>query len=75
MMERYLDAVGDYVQVVQNNDDFGSQTGLLVSPEIYRKFFKPRHARINAVSYTHLHVISRGIECRQLLSAHSSSQY
>lgn len=47
MMERYLDAVGDYVQVVQNNDDFGSQTGLLVSPEIYRKFFKPRHARIN----------------------------
>ena len=47
MMERYLDAVGDYVQVVQNNDDFGSQTGLLVSPDIYRKFFKPRHARIN----------------------------
>lgn len=47
MMERYLDAVGDYVQVVQNNDDFGSQRGMLLSPDLYRKFFKPRHARIN----------------------------
>lgn len=46
MMERYLDAVGDYVQIVQNNDDFGSQESLLISPEIYRKFFKPRHAKI-----------------------------
>lgn len=47
MMERYLDAVGDYVQVVQNNDDFGSQISMLLAPEIYRKLFKPRHARIN----------------------------
>ena len=47
MMERYLDAVGDYVQVVQNNDDFGSQRGMLLSPDLYREFFKPRHARIN----------------------------
>lgn len=47
MMEKYLDAVGDYVQIVQNNDDFGSQRGLLLSPDTYRKFFKPRHARIN----------------------------
>lgn len=47
MMDKYLDAVGDYVQVVQNNDDFGSQRGMLLSPDLYRKFFKPRHARIN----------------------------
>ncbi len=47
MMERYLDAVGDYVQIVQNNDDFGSQTGMMISPELYRKYFKPRHAKIN----------------------------
>ena len=47
MMERYLDAVGDYVHVVQNNDDFGSQQSLLISPEIYQKFFKPRHAKMN----------------------------
>ena len=47
MMERYLDAVGDYVDVVQNNDDFGQQRGMLISPDMYRKLFKPRHARIN----------------------------
>ena len=45
MMERYLDAVGDYVTVVQNNDDFGEQRGMLLSPELYRKYFKPRHAK------------------------------
>lgn len=47
MMERYLDAVGGYVQVVQNNDDFGSQKAMLISPEVFRKYFKPRFARIN----------------------------
>ena len=47
MMERYLDAVGDYVQIVQSNDDFGTQMGMLISPEIYRKYFKSRHAKIN----------------------------
>lgn len=46
MLERYLDAVGDFVQIIQNNDDFGSQKSMLISPEIYRKFFKPRHAKI-----------------------------
>lgn len=46
MMERYLDAVGDYVQIVQTNDDFGSQNGLLMSPEMFREFYKPRLARI-----------------------------
>lgn len=48
MMERYLDAVGDYVQIVQNNDDFGSQKAMLISPDLYRRLFKPRHARITA---------------------------
>lgn len=47
MMERYLEAVGDYVQIVQNNDDFGEMRGMLISPDLYREFFKPRHARIN----------------------------
>ena len=46
MMQTYMDAVGDYVQVVQNNDDFGMQTGLIVPPDIYRNFFKERHAKI-----------------------------
>jgi uroporphyrinogen decarboxylase len=46
MMERYLEAVGDYVQIVQTNDDLGQQRGMLISPETYRQMFKPRHARI-----------------------------
>lgn len=59
MMERYLDAVGDYVQVVQNNDDLGHQQAMLVSPEVYRKMIKPRHARINAAikkKCPHMHI-------------------
>ncbi len=47
MMEKYVEVLGDYVDVVQNNDDFGSQDSLLISPAVYRKFFKGRHAKIN----------------------------
>ncbi len=45
-MEKYLDAVGDYIQIVQNNDDLGMQQGMIISPELYRRFFKPRHEKI-----------------------------
>ena len=48
MFDRYLDAVGDYIQIVQTNDDFGMQTGGLISRQMYREFFMPRHARIIA---------------------------
>jgi uroporphyrinogen decarboxylase len=37
----FLDAVGPYVQVVEVGDDLGSQDNLLISPRMYRKFFKP----------------------------------
>ena len=47
IIDKYMDAVGDYVHVLQNNDDFGQQRAMIISPEIYRKFFKPRHAKIN----------------------------
>jgi len=36
-----LDAVGPYVQMVEVGDDLGSQQGLLMSPDMYREFFKP----------------------------------
>ncbi|NQT48608.1 MAG: hypothetical protein HQ578_06495 [Chloroflexi bacterium] len=42
----YLDAVGDYVQVVCQGDDIGMQTGLFISPKMYRQFIKPCHRRI-----------------------------
>jgi len=42
----YLDAVGDYVQVVCQGDDVGMQAGLFISPKMYRQFIKPCHRRI-----------------------------
>jgi len=38
--------VGDYVQVVCQGDDIGMQSGLIISPELYRRFIKPCHRRI-----------------------------
>jgi uroporphyrinogen decarboxylase len=46
MFDAYLGAVGDYIHIVQTNDDFGMQTGGLISRQMYRDFFMPRHARI-----------------------------
>jgi uroporphyrinogen decarboxylase len=42
----YLSALGDCVEVVCQGDDIGTQTGLYISPQMYRKFFKPCHRRI-----------------------------
>lgn len=42
--DKYLKAVGKYIQVVRVADDLAIQDGLLFSPEIYRKFIKPYHA-------------------------------
>ena len=43
---RMLDAVGDNVDVVLYADDVGFQDQTMVSPELYRKFLKPRQARL-----------------------------
>ena len=41
-----LDAVGEYVQVVVEADDMGTQQGLMVSPETYRRLIKPAQKRV-----------------------------
>lgn len=46
-----LKEVGDYIQVVEMADDFGMQTGLQISPSMYRKYFKPRHKEV----WQHIH--------------------
>ncbi|HEY63286.1 MAG TPA: uroporphyrinogen decarboxylase [Caldilineae bacterium] len=48
LWEHFLDAVGDYVDIVETADDLGGQTGLLISPRMYRELIKPRHAALNA---------------------------
>jgi len=43
-LEKFLGLVGEYVDVINFSDDLGMQTGPMISPRMYREFFKPRHA-------------------------------
>ena len=40
-VELYLDAVGPYIQVIGFYDDFGIQTGPMISPSLFRELIKP----------------------------------
>jgi uroporphyrinogen decarboxylase len=41
LYENYLNAVGDYIDVIVVSDDLGSMQGLLISPDLYREMIKP----------------------------------
>jgi uroporphyrinogen decarboxylase len=43
---RFLDQVGEYLDVAAFYDDLGMQDRPLISPAMYRRLVKPRHARI-----------------------------
>ena len=45
-LERFLGAVGPYIDIIVFGDDLGMQNGPQMSPAMYREFFKPRHARM-----------------------------
>ena len=45
-LETVLPALGPAIDIVLFGDDLGMQTGPQISPAMYRKFFKPRHARL-----------------------------
>lgn len=42
-LERFLGAVGPYIDVILFGDDLGMQSGPQISPAMYREFFLPRH--------------------------------
>jgi uroporphyrinogen decarboxylase len=42
-LERFLGAVGEYIDIILFGDDLGMQTGPMISPQMYCEFFKPRH--------------------------------
>ena len=42
-LEKFLEAVGEYIDIILFGDDLGMQTGPMISPQMYREFFKPRH--------------------------------
>lgn len=52
---------GDLADVVYTSDDMGFQNGPIVSPELYRELFKPRHKKFfdavkqNTSAFVHFH--------------------
>ena len=46
MADETLKAVGDAVDILYLADDYGIQTGPLISPALFRAIFKPRMARL-----------------------------
>jgi len=51
--EKAFNEVGEYVDVVQEADDFAGQFRMLISPEMYRKIAKPRHKKL--FNFIHKH--------------------
>ena len=48
--ERMLDACGDDLDIFCLGDDFATQRGLMISPESWRRYLKPRLARLFAMA-------------------------
>jgi uroporphyrinogen decarboxylase len=45
-LEKWIGAVGPYIDVVLFGDDLGGQQGPLISPEAYREYYKPYHEKL-----------------------------
>lgn len=46
VLDKYIDTVGKYIQVLQFNDDLGMQNSTILEPKVYREVFKPYHKMI-----------------------------
>jgi uroporphyrinogen decarboxylase len=44
ILKKYLDVVGDYVQIVEWADDVGTQNGPMFSPDLYKELILEKHA-------------------------------
>lgn len=51
--ERVLRAADGRIDIVCVQDDLGTQDSLLISKEMYRRFFKPHHEKLFAVAHRH----------------------
>ncbi len=47
MYTNYMREVGEYVQIIYITDDLGTQAGLLMSPDMFRKQIKPKFQALN----------------------------
>jgi uroporphyrinogen decarboxylase len=52
-LEKVCHAVGDIADLVRIGDDLGTDTGPFMSPEVYRRLFKPRHAILCRLVHEH----------------------
>jgi uroporphyrinogen decarboxylase len=52
LCKRMLEATDNCVDVVYFGDDFGMQTGPILSPGLYRKIFKPRQEKLCSIIKT-----------------------
>ena len=46
LYEMMLKEIGDYVQMVELAEDFGTQNSLFISPDMFRKYIKPRYTKL-----------------------------
>ena len=47
-LDKVCKSIGDVVDILRFGDDLGMDTGPFMSPDIYRKLFKPRHKQLCA---------------------------
>jgi len=45
-LEKWLGAVGPYIDIILFGDDLGGQKGPLISPRMYRQYYKPYHQKL-----------------------------
>jgi uroporphyrinogen decarboxylase len=45
-LEKWMSAVGPYIDIVLFGDDLGGQNGPLLSPEMYQTYYKPFHKKL-----------------------------
>ncbi len=48
LMDSFLAQCGDLLDIIKIGDDLGMQSGLLISPKMYRRMLKPLHAELIA---------------------------
>ncbi len=51
--ERLLLSCGDFLPILCLGDDFATQRGLMISPDYWRKFLKPRYAKLFEIGKKH----------------------
>lgn len=52
LCQRYVNLCGDHLHILFLGDDFASQCGLLFSPDLWRRYLRPRYAKLFEIGKT-----------------------